>query len=63
MDFILEGLHDLVKVKVGQFSLAKELWYNLQNLYSKEYPTKHVDHDKEDAKIEREERISLGQID
>jgi hypothetical protein len=48
MDFIIEGLHDLVKFKVGQCSSAKEIWNKIQHFYSKEYPLEHVDHDKED---------------
>jgi hypothetical protein len=38
MDFILEGLSDQVKDKVGQCSSTKELWDKLHNLYSKESP-------------------------
>jgi hypothetical protein len=38
MDFILEGLCDSVKDRVGQCSSAKELWDTLHNLYSKESP-------------------------
>jgi hypothetical protein len=37
MDFILEGLCDLVEDKVGLFSLAKEIWDKLHNLYFKEF--------------------------
>jgi hypothetical protein len=37
MDFILEGLPDLIKYKVGKFPLAKEIWDKLHNLYFKEY--------------------------
>jgi hypothetical protein len=48
MDFILEGLPDLVKVKVGKFSSAKKLWDKLHNFYSKESRLQNVDHDKED---------------
>jgi hypothetical protein len=33
MDFILEGLCDSVKDKVGQCSSTKELWDKLHNLY------------------------------
>jgi hypothetical protein len=60
MDFILEGLCDLVKDKVGQFSSAKELWDKLHNIYFKE-SYRHVYHDKEyeeDVELEWEERIS-----
>jgi hypothetical protein len=34
MDFILEGLPDSVKDKVGKCSSAKELWDKLHNIYS-----------------------------
>jgi hypothetical protein len=37
MDFILEGLWDLVKDKVGKCSSTKERWDKLHNLYFKEY--------------------------
>jgi hypothetical protein len=36
MDFIMEGLPDLVKEKVGKCSSAKEIWDKLHNLYSEE---------------------------
>jgi hypothetical protein len=35
MDFILEGLPNSVKDKVGQCSSSKELWDKLHNLYYK----------------------------
>jgi hypothetical protein len=35
MDFILEGLHDLIKDKVGQCSSTKKLWDKLHKLHSK----------------------------
>jgi hypothetical protein len=34
MDFIWEGLPNLVREKVGKFSLAKELWDKLHGIYS-----------------------------
>jgi hypothetical protein len=34
MDFIIEGLLDLVKFKVGQCSLSKEIWDKPHNFYS-----------------------------
>jgi hypothetical protein len=55
MDFILEGLADLVKDKVGKCSLAKELWDKLHNLYFKESHSiaeqEHSNQNKEDAKV------------
>jgi hypothetical protein len=33
MDFILEGLCDSTKNKVGKFSSSKELWDKLHNIY------------------------------
>ena len=36
MDTILDGLHDPVKVKIGQCTSAKELWDILQENYKKE---------------------------
>jgi hypothetical protein len=38
MDFILEGLPDSVKEKVGKCSSTKELWDKLHNLYFEESP-------------------------
>jgi hypothetical protein len=63
MDAILDGLSDLVKVKVGQCSSTKEIWDKLHNLYSKGSllvitEPEHVDQDKEDVEIEQEERSS-----
>ena len=34
MDFIMEGLCDSTKDKVGNFSSAKEIWDKLHNIYS-----------------------------
>jgi putative N-acetylmannosamine-6-phosphate epimerase len=36
MDFILEGLCDSVKVKVGQCSSTKEIWDKIHNIHFKE---------------------------
>jgi predicted metal-dependent peptidase len=60
MDSILDGLPDLVIVKVRQCSSAKEIWDKLHNTYSKEYILKttdleHVDRDIEDIEIKQEE--------
>jgi hypothetical protein len=56
MDFILEGLPDLVKDKVGKYSLDKELWGKIHNLYFKEYPLitepEHANQNKEDVEVE-----------
>ena len=50
MDFIMEGLPDSMKVKVGKFSSAKELWDMLHNFYSKEsHSTTKLDKIKESA--------------
>jgi hypothetical protein len=35
MDFIMEGLPDSVKNKVGQCASTKELWDNLQDIYAR----------------------------
>jgi hypothetical protein len=68
MDAILDGLLDLVKVKVGQCSSSKEIWDKLHNLYYKEsllviIELEHVDQNKEDVDIEREEIISSCQTE
>jgi hypothetical protein len=67
MDFIFEGLPDLVKEKVRQFSSTKELWDKLHNFFYKETPLiiepNHVDQDKEDTETEQEEICSSCQID
>jgi hypothetical protein len=38
MDFIWEGIPNLVKEKMGKCSLAKEIWDKLHNLYFEESP-------------------------
>jgi hypothetical protein len=67
MDFILEGLSDLIKDKVGKCSSTKELWDKLHNIYFEEsHPImrpKHTDHKKEYVKSEREEICSSCQKD
>jgi hypothetical protein len=70
MDFILEGLCESVKDKVGKFSSAKELWDKIHNLYfTKSHSTtntEHANHNKEyeeDVELVWEEKISLGHID
>jgi hypothetical protein len=59
MDFILEGLLDHVKVKVGQFSSTKELWDKLHNIYCKESHSiakpEHANQNKEDFEEEQVE--------
>jgi hypothetical protein len=53
MDFILEGLCDSTKDKVGQCSSAKELWDKIHNLYFKESHSitepEHANQNKEDV--------------
>jgi hypothetical protein len=67
MDFNLEGLCDPVKDKVGQCSLAKELWDKLHNLYFTEsHSTTELEHanqnkeDDEDYELVWEEIRSSG---
>jgi hypothetical protein len=45
MDFILEGLPDSVKEKVGKCSSAKELWDKLHNIYFEESPITKPEND------------------
>jgi hypothetical protein len=61
MDFILEGLPDSVKDKVGKCSSAKELWDKLHNIYSS--PITESEIAKEDAGTEQEVRCSSCQTD
>jgi hypothetical protein len=67
MDFILEGLPDSVKDKVGKCLSAKELWENLQSIYSNKYHhiigLEYIDHNTEYVKFRREERCSSCQTD
>jgi hypothetical protein len=53
MDFILEGLLDSVKEKVGQCSLDKELRNKIHDLYFEESPIIEPDNAKEDACTEQ----------
>jgi hypothetical protein len=61
MDFILEGLYDSVKDKVGKCSSTKELWDKLHNIYSS--PITESENVKEDAGTDQEERCSSCQTD
>jgi hypothetical protein len=61
LDFILEGLPDLVKDKARKCSLAKEIWDKLHDIDS--YPITESKNAKEDENIEQEERFSSCQID
>jgi hypothetical protein len=64
MGSILNGLHDSLKVKVGQCSSAKKILDKLHNLYFKEYPLiTEPKHDDQDDEIEQEEIISSCQTD
>jgi CO dehydrogenase/acetyl-CoA synthase beta subunit len=67
MDFIMEGLPDSVKDKVGKCSSTKEIWNKLHNIYSKGshliIEPEHTNQNKEDDEIEREERCSSCQTD
>jgi hypothetical protein len=36
MDFIMKGLPDSVKTKVGQCASAKEIWGSLQDIYARQ---------------------------
>jgi hypothetical protein len=61
MDFILEGLYDSVKDKVGKCSSTKELWDKLHNIYSS--PITESENAKEDAGTKQEEICSSCQTD
>ena len=57
MDTIMDGLPDLVQVKVGQCSSNKEIWDKIHNLYSNGsllaiIDPEHDNQDKEDDEIE-----------
>ena len=56
MDFIWEGLPNLVREKVGKFSSAKEFWGKLHDIYSS--PIADLENAKEDADTKQEERCS-----
>ena len=51
MDFIQEGLPNLIREKVGKCSSTKELWDKLHNLYFKESPITKPQNAKEDARF------------
>jgi hypothetical protein len=61
MDFILEGIYDSVKDKVGKCSSTKELWDKLPNIYSS--PIIDLENAKEDASTKQEEICSSCQTD
>jgi hypothetical protein len=61
MDFIWEGLPDLVREKVGKCSSTKELWDKLHNIYSS--PITESENVKEDAGTYQEEICSSYQTD
>jgi hypothetical protein len=56
MDFIWEGLPNLVREKVGKCSSTKELWDKLHDIYSS--PIADSTTTKEDASIDQEEICS-----
>jgi hypothetical protein len=61
MDFIWEGLPNMVREKVGKCSSAKELWDKLHDIYSS--PIADSENAKEDADTDQEELCSPCQID
>ena len=61
MDFIWEGLPNLVREKVGKCSSTKELWDKLHDIYSS--PITDLENVKEDADTNQEELCSLYQED
>jgi hypothetical protein len=61
MDFILEGIYDSIKDKVGKCSSTKELWDKLHDIYSS--PIIESKNAKEGAGTEHEERCSSCQTD
>jgi hypothetical protein len=61
MDFIWEGLPNLVREKVGKFSSAKELWDKLHEIYSS--PITDLENVKADAETNQEELCSPCQED
>ena len=46
MDFILEGLPDSVKEKVGKCLSTKEIWDKLHDTYFEEFPITELESDK-----------------
>jgi hypothetical protein len=61
MDFLWEGLPNLVREKVGKFSSAKELWDKLHDIYSS--PITYSENVKEYADTNQEELCSPCQED
>jgi hypothetical protein len=61
MDFIWEGLPNLVREVVGKCSSAKELWDTLHDIYSS--PIADSENAKEDACTDQEEMCSPCQTD
>jgi hypothetical protein len=61
MDFIWEGLPDPVRENVGKFSLAKEIWDKLHDIYSS--PITDLEDAKEDAYTDQEKLCSPCQTD
>jgi hypothetical protein len=56
IDFIWEGLLNLVREKVGKCSSAKEIWNKLHDIYSS--PITNSKNSKDDADIDQEELCS-----
>jgi hypothetical protein len=64
MDFIMKGLLDPVKFKVGHCSSPKELWDKIHNFYSNvSHSTTNLEKIKENVGTEQEERCSSCQTD
>ena len=61
MDFIWEGLPNMVREKVGKFSSAKGLWDNLHDIYSS--PITYSKNSKEYGGTNQEEICSPCQTD
>jgi hypothetical protein len=61
MDFIWEGLPNLVRENVGKCSSAKKLWDKLHDIYSS--PIIDSENVKEDADTNQEELCSPCQVD
>ena len=61
MDFIWEGLPNLVREKVGKCSSTKVLWDKLHGIYSS--PITYLENAKEDAGTNQEEICSPCQTD
>jgi hypothetical protein len=61
MDFIWEGLPNMVREKVGNYSSTKKLWDKLHYIYSS--PITNSENTKEDADTDQEELCSPCQID